>query len=73
VTETEFVRLKTSTSSGAVHKSNGDGTPVCSASRGKKSQTQGGDAREWVEVDESVYPRGHWDRCGNCFGGEHDD
>jgi len=73
MTETGFVSLKTSTSSGAVHKSTDGRTPDCRASRGKKSETQGGDAREWVEVDESVYPRAHWDRCGNCFGGEHDD
>jgi hypothetical protein len=65
-----FVRLRTRTSDGKVHRGNGDGEPRCRARRGSKCATQGGDARKWEEVDEDKYPRSWWDRCERCFGGD---
>jgi len=66
-----FVRLRTGTNAGKVHRADVDGTPRCNARRGKKCETQGGEVRGWIEVDETKYPRSHWKRCRNeeCFGG----
>jgi len=57
----KYLRLRTSTNSGAVHKSSDGETPDC--------EVKGG-WREWQEVDPETYPPSHWTLCryDECFG-----
>jgi hypothetical protein len=61
---TEYVRLITRTDGGLVHIDDGGGEPACETRRGRAD-------RYYKPVDESVYPRAHWDKCSRCFG-EHE-
>jgi len=59
---TRYIKQDASDCVISVHRDGGDGRPAC--------KTRRHEGREWVEVDEDVYPRPFWRMCQNarCFG-----